>query len=142
MSPLLLLMSCACRLKLLTFVCVKQTSSLDSHAQRKIFDTLDRISCSGGEGNGRKTKTIIFITHRLSTARRADKIAMMEHGVSLLASPYYSSCPLTFYLLVDLLTALLLSLSAEDHHRVRHSPGTPQSRRSLRVVVPSLRMIL
>ncbi|EIM85550.1 P-loop containing nucleoside triphosphate hydrolase protein [Stereum hirsutum FP-91666 SS1] len=56
------------------------TSSLDSHAQRNIFDTLDRISRSGGEDNGRKTKTTIFITHRLSTARRADKIAMMEHG--------------------------------------------------------------
>ncbi len=26
-------------------------------------------------------KTVLFITHRLSVARRADKIAMMEHGV-------------------------------------------------------------
>ena len=25
---------------------------------------------------------MIFITHRLSTARRADKVAMMENGVS------------------------------------------------------------
>lgn len=27
---------------------------------------------------------MIFITHRLSTARRADKVAMMENGVSFL----------------------------------------------------------
>ena len=33
---------------------------------------------------GNKTKTVIFITHRLSTARRADKIAMMEGGVRLI----------------------------------------------------------
>ncbi|KAF9224311.1 P-loop containing nucleoside triphosphate hydrolase protein [Gyrodon lividus] len=53
------------------------TSSLDGHAQNKIFDTIDEVSRSP---SGNKTKTIIFITHRLSTARRADKIAMMEKG--------------------------------------------------------------
>ncbi|KAI9574993.1 P-loop containing nucleoside triphosphate hydrolase protein [Boletus coccyginus] len=53
------------------------TSSLDAHAQNKMFDTIHHIS---GSPSGNKTKSVIFITHRLSTARRADKIAMMERG--------------------------------------------------------------
>ncbi|EIW82494.1 P-loop containing nucleoside triphosphate hydrolase protein [Coniophora puteana RWD-64-598 SS2] len=53
------------------------TSSLDSHAQNKVFDTIDDVSRSSA---GKRTKTVVFITHRLSTARRADKIAMMERG--------------------------------------------------------------
>lgn len=54
------------------------TSHLDPHAQSNFFDTMESLSRSP---TGAK-KTIIFITHRLSTARRADKVAMMEHGVS------------------------------------------------------------
>ncbi|KAL0580793.1 hypothetical protein V5O48_001258 [Marasmius crinis-equi] len=53
------------------------TSSLDPHAQNQIFDTIHRISRSP---DGSRSKTVIFITHRLSTARRADKVAMMENG--------------------------------------------------------------
>jgi ABC-type multidrug transport system fused ATPase/permease subunit len=53
------------------------TSALDAHAQNKIFDTLAKISRTT---LGEKRKTVIFITHRLSTARRADKVAMMENG--------------------------------------------------------------
>ncbi|KZT12787.1 P-loop containing nucleoside triphosphate hydrolase protein [Laetiporus sulphureus 93-53] len=53
------------------------TSSLDAHAQNRIFDSIDKVTHSS---DGKRTKTVIFITHRLSTARRADKIAMMEHG--------------------------------------------------------------
>ncbi|KAG5644564.1 hypothetical protein DXG03_008138 [Asterophora parasitica] len=53
------------------------TSSLDAHAQNQIFDTIEKISRSP---SGKKTKSVIFITHRLSTARRADKVAMMENG--------------------------------------------------------------
>jgi len=53
------------------------TSSLDGHAQNQIFDTIDKISRSP---SGEKIKSVIFITHRLSTARRADKVAMMENG--------------------------------------------------------------
>lgn len=53
------------------------TSSLDGCAQNKIFDTIDKVSRSP---KGERIKTVIFITHRLSTARRADKIAMMENG--------------------------------------------------------------
>jgi len=53
------------------------TSSLDAHAQKHIFDSIEKITRSAS--NERK-KSVIFITHRLSTARRADKIAMMENG--------------------------------------------------------------
>ncbi|KAI0747433.1 P-loop containing nucleoside triphosphate hydrolase protein [Irpex lacteus] len=54
------------------------TSSLDPHAQNHVFDTVEEMSRSST--TGKKIKTVIFITHRLSTARRADKIAMMERG--------------------------------------------------------------
>ncbi|KAI0638269.1 P-loop containing nucleoside triphosphate hydrolase protein [Trametes polyzona] len=53
------------------------TSSLDAHAQKQFFDTVERIS---RDADGNRTKTVVFITHRLSTARRADKIAMMDNG--------------------------------------------------------------
>ncbi|CAL1701364.1 unnamed protein product [Somion occarium] len=52
------------------------TSSLDAHAQNRVFDTIEELSTSPSGG---RCKTVIFITHRLSTARRADKIAMMEN---------------------------------------------------------------
>ncbi|KAI0660900.1 P-loop containing nucleoside triphosphate hydrolase protein [Cubamyces menziesii] len=53
------------------------TSSLDAHAQKQFFDAVEQVSRAA---DGTRTKTVIFITHRLSTARRADKIAMMENG--------------------------------------------------------------
>jgi len=53
------------------------TSSLDAHAQNSIFDNIEKISRSL---TGQRIKTLIYITHRLPTARRADKIAMMENG--------------------------------------------------------------
>lgn len=53
------------------------TSSLDPHAQNSIFDNIEKLSRSP---TGERIKTIIYITHRLPTARRADKIAMMENG--------------------------------------------------------------
>ncbi|KAK7061448.1 ABC transporter domain-containing protein [Favolaschia claudopus] len=56
------------------------TSSLDAHAQNQIFDTIDKISRS--PTTGARIKSCIFITHRLSTARRADKVALMKNGVS------------------------------------------------------------
>ncbi|KAG0699862.1 P-loop containing nucleoside triphosphate hydrolase protein [Suillus ampliporus] len=64
------------------------TSSLDGCAQNKIFDTIDTVSRSP---QGEKIKTVIFITHRLSTARRADKIAMMENGGGSYATLYKAS---------------------------------------------------
>ncbi|KAF9534973.1 P-loop containing nucleoside triphosphate hydrolase protein [Crepidotus variabilis] len=59
------------------FLFDEPTSALDAHAQNQIFDTVAKISRSP---SGERTKTVIFITHRLSTARRADKVAMMENG--------------------------------------------------------------
>lgn len=57
------------------------TSALDAHAQNKIFQTIDSVARGpGAGGEAPKVKTVLFITHRLSVARRADKIAMMEHG--------------------------------------------------------------
>ncbi|KAH9943359.1 P-loop containing nucleoside triphosphate hydrolase protein [Epithele typhae] len=53
------------------------TSSLDAHAQKHVFDAIDAIARGP---DGARTKTVVFITHRLATARRADKIAMMEGG--------------------------------------------------------------
>ncbi|KAI9063147.1 P-loop containing nucleoside triphosphate hydrolase protein [Trametes sanguinea] len=53
------------------------TSSLDAHAQKQFHDTVEEIS---RDSEGNRTKTVVFITHRLSTARRADKIAMMDNG--------------------------------------------------------------
>ncbi|KAJ7067988.1 P-loop containing nucleoside triphosphate hydrolase protein [Mycena amicta] len=53
------------------------TSSLDALAQSHIFDTIDRISHSP---TGARTKSVLLITHRLSLARRADKVALMENG--------------------------------------------------------------
>ncbi|KAL4241439.1 hypothetical protein ABKN59_000385 [Abortiporus biennis] len=53
------------------------TSSLDAHAHNRVFDTIEEVSKNS---SGERTKTVVFITHRLSAARRADKIAMMENG--------------------------------------------------------------
>ncbi|KAK7470967.1 hypothetical protein VKT23_002381 [Stygiomarasmius scandens] len=53
------------------------TSSLDAQAQTQVFTTIRNMSRSH---DGKRLKTVIFITHRLSTARRADKVAMMENG--------------------------------------------------------------
>jgi ABC-type phosphate/phosphonate transport system ATPase subunit len=43
-----------------------QTSSLDAHAQNSVFETIDKISRSP---QGERIKTVVFITHRLATAR-------------------------------------------------------------------------
>jgi len=53
------------------------TSSLDPYAHNAIFDNIEKLSRSP---TGERIKTVIYVTHRLSTARRADKIAMMENG--------------------------------------------------------------
>ena len=58
------------------------TSHLDAHAQNNVLQTIDKISRD--PMTGKKTKTVIIITHQLSIARRADKIAMFESGVRLL----------------------------------------------------------
>jgi len=53
------------------------TSALDAQAQAHVFDAIE--ACSR-DARGARCKTVVFITHRLSTARRADKVAMMERG--------------------------------------------------------------
>ncbi|KAJ4492865.1 P-loop containing nucleoside triphosphate hydrolase protein [Lentinula edodes] len=53
------------------------TSSLDAKAQKEIFDTIHGLS---RHPDGSRRCTVIFITHQLSIARRADQIAMMENG--------------------------------------------------------------
>jgi len=42
---------------------------------------------------GERVKTVIWITHRLTTARRADKIAMIEHGVRVIFFFFLSPKP-------------------------------------------------
>ncbi|PPQ92350.1 hypothetical protein CVT25_008700 [Psilocybe cyanescens] len=60
-----------------TGLTILQTSSLDALAQSQITATLKSISRTP---TGERTKTIIYITHSVSTARSADKIAMMKDG--------------------------------------------------------------
>lgn len=55
------------------------TSHLDARAQHNVLETIDTLS---RDHTGKKVKTVIMITHQLSIARRADKIAMFENGVS------------------------------------------------------------
>jgi ABC-type transport system involved in cytochrome bd biosynthesis fused ATPase/permease subunit len=55
------------------------TSHLDARAQNYVLETIDQLS---RDSTGKKVKTVIMITHQLSIARRADKIAMFENGVS------------------------------------------------------------
>ena len=57
------------------------TSHLDAHAQNNVLKAVDQI-CRDPT-SGKKVKTVIIITHQLSIARRADKIAMFENGVRL-----------------------------------------------------------
>lgn len=47
------------------------TSALDPLGERKVFDTILEIA---------KSKTVIFISHRLSSTQFADKILVMENG--------------------------------------------------------------
>jgi ATP-binding cassette subfamily B protein len=47
------------------------TSSLDAHNERLVQDALEPLL----EG-----RTVLVITHRLATVRRADRIVLMEHG--------------------------------------------------------------
>ncbi|KAL5487862.1 hypothetical protein ACEPAI_5970 [Sanghuangporus weigelae] len=54
------------------------TSHLDAHAQNNVLETVESI-CRD-PGTGKRTKTVIIITHQLSIAKRADKIAMFENG--------------------------------------------------------------
>lgn len=47
------------------------TSSIDAVAEAKIFEKLEKTT---------KERTVIFISHRFSTVRKADKIVVIENG--------------------------------------------------------------
>lgn len=47
------------------------TSNLDPKAETKVFNTINRIA---------KDKTLIFVSHRFSTIRNADKIMVLDKG--------------------------------------------------------------
>lgn len=54
------------------------SASLDPRAEAELFNRIHALSMR----DGRRATTTVFISHRFSTVRRADKIAMMENGVS------------------------------------------------------------
>jgi len=51
------------------YILDEPTSALDAEAEIKIFENLSRLP---------KDKTVIFISHRFSTIRQADKICVIE----------------------------------------------------------------
>lgn len=53
------------------FVLDEPTSSIDAESEAKIFEKMESLS---------KNKTVILISHRFSTVRNADKIAVIENG--------------------------------------------------------------
>ncbi len=55
------------------------TASLDPMAEQEIFNQFDRLRGESGSG-GKKTKTTIFVSHRLSSATVADKIILLKNG--------------------------------------------------------------
>ena len=55
----------------LVYILDEPTSSIDAEAEEKIFERLESVT---GD------KTVILISHRFSTVRRADKIMVIEEG--------------------------------------------------------------
>lgn len=53
------------------YILDEPTSAMDAEAEAKIFDTLAHLP---------KDKTVIFISHRFSTIRQADRICLIEDG--------------------------------------------------------------
>jgi ABC-type multidrug transport system fused ATPase/permease subunit len=53
------------------FVLDEPTASIDAEAEEKIFNRLDKLALN---------KTVILISHRFSTVRRADKIVVIKGG--------------------------------------------------------------
>lgn len=53
------------------FVLDEPTSSIDAESEAKIFEKMESLS---------KNKTVILISHRFSTVRNADKIAVIDAG--------------------------------------------------------------
>lgn len=53
------------------YILDEPTSAMDAEAEAKIFETLSNLP---------KDKTVIFISHRFSTIRQADRICIIEDG--------------------------------------------------------------
>ncbi|KZT35937.1 P-loop containing nucleoside triphosphate hydrolase protein [Sistotremastrum suecicum HHB10207 ss-3] len=53
------------------------SSALDARAEHELFERIHSLSSSE---NGERRRTTIYISHRFSTVRKADKIAVMESG--------------------------------------------------------------
>ena len=125
----------------------EQTSALDAHAQQKVFDAIDALASAGA-----RRKTVVFITHRLATARRADKVAMMDNGVSAtvparLTSPRGGE-GVTAAMVVVVVTAIggekaraSADGSAADHHRVRDARRAPGAQGEIRCSIRSFCLI-
>ncbi|KAG9055122.1 hypothetical protein FS842_003093 [Serendipita sp. 407] len=79
------------------YVFDEANSALDAAAQNELFERITRGCTTTLDGQTRK-RTVLFVTHRLSTVRRADKIAMFENGTvtefgthtELMAKPHSS----------------------------------------------------
>jgi ABC-type multidrug transport system fused ATPase/permease subunit len=54
------------------YVFDEANSALDAAAQNELFERITRGCVTTKDGQTRR-KTVIFVTHRLSTVRRADK---------------------------------------------------------------------
>lgn len=54
------------------YVFDEPSSSLDAIAQNDLFDRITQGCVTDSDGR-RRRKTVIFVTHRMSTVRRADK---------------------------------------------------------------------
>lgn len=55
------------------------SASLDARAEYELFQRIYSLS----KGAADETRTTIYISHRFSTVRRADKIAVVEDGAIL-----------------------------------------------------------
>ena len=85
------------------------TSHLDAHAQNNVLEAVEAL-CRDPVTQ-KRTKTVIIITHQLSIARRADKIAMFENGVRVFNVLNESSCCFLFLLSLCGLVFLTFFLS-------------------------------
>ncbi|KAG9009972.1 hypothetical protein FRB90_008054, partial [Tulasnella sp. 427] len=53
------------------------SASLDARAEHELFERIHALSLSE---TGEKIRTTVYVSHRFSTTRRADKIAVVEEG--------------------------------------------------------------
>jgi ABC-type multidrug transport system fused ATPase/permease subunit len=74
----------------LKFFQSEPSAALDPRAEAELFERIH--SLSGSNVSGKKTTTI-YISHRFSTVRRADKIAVVDKASPLYCSPTVCSPP-------------------------------------------------